>query len=232
MTEHNHPTDETILNRGEPKSANPDPITGEPGSHPVGVGLGAAGGGLGGAAIGSAAGPIGAAVGAVAGAIIGGMAGKDIAESYDPTAEDAFWRQNYRDRPYVTANDSYERLRPAFRYGWEAQREYAGRQFDEFEPELQQRWMTAKPGMGWDHARHAARDAWERMGAMASAREASARDATAPGTGSSAVMPTETRGQSHPGAPNTAPVDRGSPERGTDAGAMGAMSRELEARDL
>lgn len=226
MTDHIHESDETILNRGQPKSTNPDPVTGEPGSHPLGVGLGAAGGGLGGAAIGAAAGPIGAAVGAVAGAIIGGMAGKDIAESYDPTAEDAFWKQNYRERPYVTADDSYERLRPAFRYGWEAQREYPGREFDDVEPELQQRWMTAKPGMGWDRARHAARDAWERMGAMAAAREA-----TAPGT-SAPAMPTEIRGQSHPGAPNTAPVDRESPGRSTDAAGMEAMSRELESRDL
>lgn len=229
MTERIHETDETILNRGQVKSSNPDPVTGEPGSHPVGVGLGAAGGGLGGAAIGAAAGPLGAAVGAVAGAIIGGMAGKDIAESYDPTAEDAFWRENYRARPYVTADDSYDRLRPAFRYGWEAQREYAGREFDEVEPELQQRWMTATPGMGWDRARHAARDAWQRMDAMAAAREA-----MAPGTSAPAAMPKEmgTQSQSHPGAPNTAPVDRESPTRGPDAANVEAVSRELESRDL
>ena len=39
------------------EDTNPDPITGEPGSHPVGTGLGAGGGALAGAAIGSVAGP-------------------------------------------------------------------------------------------------------------------------------------------------------------------------------
>jgi hypothetical protein len=37
---------------------NPDPITGEPGSHPIGTSVGTAGGGLTGAAVGAAiAGP-------------------------------------------------------------------------------------------------------------------------------------------------------------------------------
>src|SRR3954469_20482519 len=72
------------------KDMNPDPITGAPGSHPVGTGVGAAGGGAAGAAIGSMAGPIGTAVGAVVGAVAGGLAGKGAAEAIDPTAEDAY----------------------------------------------------------------------------------------------------------------------------------------------
>jgi len=38
---------------------NPDPITDEPGAHPIGTGIGAAGGAVTGAAAGSVAGPIG-----------------------------------------------------------------------------------------------------------------------------------------------------------------------------
>ena len=57
------------------KDLNRDPITGAPGSHPVGTGLGAAGGGAAGAAIGTAVGgPVGAVVGAAAGAVVGGLA--------------------------------------------------------------------------------------------------------------------------------------------------------------
>ncbi|MES2571719.1 MAG: hypothetical protein V4710_16905, partial [Verrucomicrobiota bacterium] len=42
------------------RDLNRDPITGEPGSHPVATGAGAAGGGAAGAAIGTAvAGPVG-----------------------------------------------------------------------------------------------------------------------------------------------------------------------------
>src|SRR5436190_23626440 len=81
--------------------ANRDPITGAPGAHPVGTGLGAAAGGMAaGAAVGSVAGPVGTAVGAAAGAVVGGLAGKGIAEMIDPTAEEAYWRENYTLQPY------------------------------------------------------------------------------------------------------------------------------------
>ena len=57
-------TDKDLLNR--------DPITEEPGAHPIGTGVGAASGALAGAAIGAlTAGP----VGIIAGSMIGGIAG-------------------------------------------------------------------------------------------------------------------------------------------------------------
>src|SRR3954465_6822647 len=94
----------------EDRDRNPDPITGAPGSHPIGTGIGAAGGGAAGAAIGAAIGatatgpaaPVGAVVGAVVGAIAGGLAGKGAAEAVNPTAEDAYWRDNYKNRPYAS----------------------------------------------------------------------------------------------------------------------------------
>ena len=195
-----HPED-TQLNQGQPKSTNADPITHEPGAHPVGVGLGATGGGITGAAIGAAAGPVGAAVGAVAGAIIGGMAGKDIAESYSPTAEDAYWRKHFRTRPYVGPEDTYERFEPAYRYGWESRMEHAGRTFEEVEPELRQRWTTAAPDLGWDTARHASRDAWERLDATAIRPHGAA-----PGSPAPDAVP-ELRGEPHAGRTSTAPLD-------------------------
>jgi phage tail tape-measure protein len=74
-------------------TTNADPITGAPGAHPVGVGLGAAAGGVAGgiaagAAVGTvAAGPVGTVVGAAVGAIAGGLGGKAVAEHFDPTTE-------------------------------------------------------------------------------------------------------------------------------------------------
>ena len=62
---------------------HPDPITGEAGAHPVGVGVGAVGAGLAGAAIGAIAGPLGALVGAAIGVVAGGIAGHEIAASDD-----------------------------------------------------------------------------------------------------------------------------------------------------
>ena len=64
---------------------NPDPLTGAPGAHPVGTGLGAVSGAAAGASIGAAAGPVGAAVGTLVGAVAGALAGKGAAEAVNPT---------------------------------------------------------------------------------------------------------------------------------------------------
>jgi hypothetical protein len=144
---------------------NRDPLTGEPGAHPVGVGLGAAGAGAAGAALGMAGGPVGAAVGAVVGAVAGGLLGKGIAESVDPTAEDAYWRENYSSRPYAVRATSYEDLQPAYRHGWESRSRYAGRSFDEAESDIARDWASCEHSrrMTWDAARPATRDAWDRI---------------------------------------------------------------------
>src|SRR6478672_4088007 len=81
--------------KDERPETNPDPITGAPGAHPVGVGLGAAAGGIAaGAAAGTlAAGPIGTVVGAAIGAVVGGLAGKGAAESMNPTRDSPLDRE-------------------------------------------------------------------------------------------------------------------------------------------
>jgi uncharacterized protein (TIGR02271 family) len=67
---------------------NPDPITGQPGSHPVGTGVGtAAGAAAGGAAGAAVGGPVGAGIGIVAGGIAGALTGKSTAETVHPTHE-------------------------------------------------------------------------------------------------------------------------------------------------
>jgi hypothetical protein len=108
--------------------SNPDPITKAPGSHPTGVGIGAAAGGATGvgaamavgAATGSIAGPIGTAIGIIAGAVVGGYVGKGIGEKVDPTEDVEYWRGAHKDRPYASNHTShdYDRdLAPAYRYG-------------------------------------------------------------------------------------------------------------------
>jgi hypothetical protein len=153
---------------------NPDPITGAPGAHPIGTGVGAAGGGAAGAAVGAAIGagmsgpaaPVGAAIGAVVGAVAGGLAGKGAAEAVNPTAEDAFWRENFRSRPYYESLYTYEQdYRPAYEYGWRTRSANAGKKFDEVEPTLSGGWDTTRAGsrLDWNKARFAARDAWDRV---------------------------------------------------------------------
>lgn len=163
------------------KDENRDPITGTPGAHPVGTGVGAASGGAAGAAIGTAiGGPVGAGVGLVAGAIVGGLAGKGTAEAIDPTVEDAYWRENYRNRDYVDQNTSYDTYRPAYRVGYEGYTRYRGRSYDDIETDLQRDYerSAGRSGLAWDKARRAARDAWDRLD------RPSETSKTTPGTGS------------------------------------------------
>lgn len=148
--------------------ANRDPITGEPGAHPIGVGTGGAGGGMAGAAIGGlVAGPIGAAVGAVAGVVAGGLAGKGVAEAINPTTEHAFWRIEYARRPYFNQSTPYEEFGPAYQYGWESQARYSakGKTFEEVEADLQTEWDRRRgvSKLNWEHAKGATRDAWKRV---------------------------------------------------------------------
>lgn len=150
--------------KGEP-DANRDPITGAPGSHPIGTGLGAAGGAAAGAALGAAAGPVGAVVGGAIGAVAGGLAGKGAAEAVNPTVEDAYWRENFASRPYVTPGTDYETYAPAYKYGWESRGHFIGSSFDDVESDLGREWerVKGKSSLGWDRAREAARDAWHRV---------------------------------------------------------------------
>jgi hypothetical protein len=148
------------------KDANPDPITGEPGAHPVGAGAGAAiGGAAAGAAAGAVAGPVGAVAGAAIGGIAGGYAGKAIEESIDPTAEDAYWRENFSNQDYIEDGSDYETYRPAYQYGWESRGQFAGRRFDDVEPELQRNWprKRGQSTMAWEQAKRATRDAWDHV---------------------------------------------------------------------
>ncbi len=157
---------ETKRDRTTASDLNLDPISGEPGAHPVGAGVGTAAGGLAAGALGgAAAGPIGAAVGAVAGGIVGGLAGKTVAESIDPTAEEAYWTSEYPNRPYHDAGIPYEDYAPAYQYGWETRARHQDSRFDEMEHELKRGWESAKDEsrLTWDRARHASRDAWDRI---------------------------------------------------------------------
>lgn len=146
-------------------SSNRDPLTGATGAHPLGTGVGAAiGGAAAGAAAGSVAGPIGTAVGAAVGAVAGGLFGKGVAEGLDPTVEDAYWRDNYRTRPYVEAGARYERYQPAYRYGWEARSRLGAKPWHESEAQLRGEWEAHPDSLGldWESASGAMRDAYDR----------------------------------------------------------------------
>lgn len=163
--------------RNDPSGAsdtnmNRDPISGAPGAHPVGTGVGAAvGGAAAGAAAGTVAGPVGAVVGAAVGAIVGGLAGKSVAEAIDPTVEEAYWRDNFKSRPYAENATSFDDYGPAYGYGVSSYAKYPGRRFDEVEADLSRNWSSKRGAsrLEWEQARNATRDAWERIRNRASA---------------------------------------------------------------
>ncbi|MCU4119621.1 ferritin-like domain-containing protein [Variovorax sp. N23] len=142
---------------------NRDPITGAPGAHPVGTGVGAAGGAVAGAAAGAVAGPVGAVVGLVAGGLAGGLGGKAVAESVNPTAEEAYWRSSYDRESYYEPGRSYDDYAPAYALGWSS-RAVREDSFDTLEPTLADEWATRRGNstLDWPQARHASRAAWVR----------------------------------------------------------------------
>ncbi len=146
--------------------ANRDPITGAPGAHPVGTGIGAVvGAATAGAAAGTMAGPVGTVAGAAIGAVVGGLAGKGVAEAVDPTRERAYWSENFSGRDYVEKDSSFDDYGPAYGFGVVARGRYPGRDFDDVESEMSSDWGSSRgeSSLGWERAKHAARDAWNRI---------------------------------------------------------------------
>jgi hypothetical protein len=158
-----------------PGNTNADPISGEPGSHPGATGVGAAAIGSAGLAIGAAvAGPVGVAAAAIGGAIIGGYTGKAAGELIDPTAEDAYWREQHPAMPYAMGT-RYEDYEPAYRAGYETYRRHGARTFEEAETDLRAEYEQSGGRLAWDQAIPATRAAWNRVAEHGSERS---RDAT------------------------------------------------------
>ncbi len=99
----------------------------------------------------------------------GGLAGKGIAEAIDPTVEESYWRKTFSSRPYVKGGTTFDDYGPAYRYGVDSYGRSKGRTFEQAESELMRDWDRAKgtSGLTWDNAKHATRDAWQRLSNLA-----------------------------------------------------------------
>ena len=91
----------------------------------------------------------------------GALAGDRIAEQIEASAEEAYWRENYSTRPYVTSEATFSEYRPAYRYGVDAHRRFEGQSFEQVEAELMHEWDGVKgtSSLTWEGAKDAARDA-------------------------------------------------------------------------
>jgi hypothetical protein len=145
-------------------SRNADPISDEPGAHPIETGIGAAvAGAAGGLVAGVVAGPIAAAVGVAVGAVAGGYAGKSLGEVIDPTVDDSWLRENFKSRPYVDVADDYEDFKPAYRFGGLAESKHGDAGLDLTDEALRKEWESTEGNeLPWTRACEAVKDGYER----------------------------------------------------------------------
>lgn len=182
-------TDQQIPNEGAlPPSLNRDPITGTPGSHPIGTGIGTVGGMSAGLALGTVvAGPLGSAVGGLLGSVAGAFAGNNLGEAVNPTrdplaaasvvpgasqlpidpvAEDLYWQRAFITEPYYDPSLSYDDYGPAYRIGI-AHRLGEGPRlsWEESEAGMESLWQHRKgiSQLSWDQARAPIEAAWQRV---------------------------------------------------------------------
>lgn len=161
------------LSKEQRDQLNADPISGEPGAHPVGTGVGTGVGAATGMVAGALGGPVGAIVGGLVGAVVGGLAGKGVAEAVKPTEEDAYWRDILKTTPYyaetlVIYNDlDYDQdYEEAYRLGYANRHNYSPEtRFEDIENELERKWQLTKKRsrLSWNEAKSAVKDAWDRV---------------------------------------------------------------------
>lgn len=82
--------------------------------------------------------------------------------------DDAYWQSNYSSRPYAKADWTYDRYRPAYRYGYESAGRYSGREWNDVESELHSGWdryehRNASDKSTWQEIKDATKDAWDRV---------------------------------------------------------------------
>jgi len=87
---------------------------------------------------------------------------EDQALAINPTAEEAHWRQAFRDEPYYRPDLSFDDYSPAYRVGYTAPVRREG-SFSELEHDLQDDWNRVKgrSRLTWAEARQATRAAWD-----------------------------------------------------------------------
>lgn len=91
-------------------------------------------------------------------AVVDGLAGNGVAEAVDPS-------DNFSGRDNVENGSSFDHCGPAYGFGVNARSRYPGRDFDDVESEMASDWAASRGAsiLSWKWAKHAARDAWNRI---------------------------------------------------------------------
>jgi len=85
--------------------------------------------------------------------------------SGDWTRDRSWWQENFRNRPYVSADRGFEDYEPGYRFGYQSVSRYRGKNFNEIEPNLRSDWNSfeGKGQSTWENMKDAVRDAWENL---------------------------------------------------------------------
>src|SRR5688500_14799926 len=86
-------------------------------------------------------------------------------DQLDWGAEETYWRDTWRTRPYATAARDFDYYRPAYRYGLASAGRHRGRQLNEVETDLRTAWARVEQRGHhiWENVKDAVRDAWHRV---------------------------------------------------------------------
>lgn len=85
--------------------------------------------------------------------------------SGDWNLDQTWWRTNFRDRPYVTADRRFEDYEPGYRFGYESATRYRGKKWNDVESNLKTDWKTFE-GRGqstWENMKDSIHDAWDKV---------------------------------------------------------------------
>ena len=82
----------------------------------------------------------------------------------NPTAEDAYWREAFRNEPYYRDTYSYDDYSPAYRVGYTGPVRRDG-EFEQLEHALKDDFqrVRGRSRLGWEEAREATHAAWRRV---------------------------------------------------------------------
>jgi hypothetical protein len=93
------------------------------------------------------------------------QSGQSSQSSSDWASEERYWRDNFKSRPYARADQNFDELAPAYRYGTESASRFSGRQWGDVENDLERGWDSVRgtSRSTWQDAKSAVRDAWDRV---------------------------------------------------------------------
>src|SRR5215203_1700755 len=83
----------------------------------------------------------------------------------DWTRDRPWWENNYSNRPYSSADRTFNDYEPGYRFGYQSANKYRGRQWNDVENNLRTDWQSyeGRGNSAWENVKDSVRDAWDRV---------------------------------------------------------------------